>query len=135
MRRCTATCKRCALRTRGQCALHAPGPLISYPVLRIPRRDLRAYVHDLEEVLLLFLASHGVGASRLAGRPGIYTDQRKIASIGLRCEHGIASHGTALNVTTDLTLFELITSCGDPTLLQTSMRAAGAQRVGGGPDP
>lgn len=108
----------------GACTLHAPGQLISYPVLPIPRRDLRSYVHDLEEVLMIVLRDRGVRAVRIDGSPGLYLDGLKIASLGLRCERGVASHGSALNVDIDLPLFDLITSCGDDSLRQTSMHQA-----------
>jgi lipoyl(octanoyl) transferase len=111
----------------GQCTLHAPGQLVSYPILPIPRNDLRAYVHQLEEVVLLLLRFNGLCAGRLAGRPGVYQAGRKIASVGLRCQRGVASHGTSLNVTVDLSLFDLLTSCGDPHLQQTSMQQAAGQ--------
>ncbi len=108
----------------GQCTLHAPGQLVAYPIIPIPRRDVRAYVHDLEEVILVLLAGDGLHAQRLPGRPGLYWQGLKIASLGLRCEHGVTSHGSSLNVSVDLSLFELVTSCGDARLRQTSMQEA-----------
>jgi lipoyl(octanoyl) transferase len=108
----------------GQSTLHAPGQLVSYPILPIPGRDLRKYVHDLEEVLLLLLAGEGLDAVRMPGRPGLYLRGLKIASLGLRCERGVTSHGSALNVSNDLSLFGLVTSCGDPNLEQTSIERA-----------
>ena len=105
----------------GRTTIHAPGQLLAYPVLHIPGRDLRAYVNGLEEVLLRVLEPFGLQAERIPGRPGLYVDGRKIASLGLRCEHGVASHGSSLNVDTDLALFDLITSCGEPGLRQTSI--------------
>jgi lipoate-protein ligase B len=112
----------------GRSSLHAPGQLISYPVMPIPRRDLRAYVSLLEEVLLVLLAGSSLTAERVAGSPGLYLGGRKIASLGLRCEHGIASHGSALNVDVDLALFSLVTSCGDDSLRQTSMQRETGRR-------
>jgi len=107
----------------GQATLHAPGQLVSYPVVPIPRRDLRAFVRGLEEVLLLLLEEFGVGARRREGRPGLYVDGRKIASVGLRCHRWVSSHGTSLNVNVDLSLFDLIVACGEPELRQTSLHA------------
>ncbi len=112
----------------GRSTLHAPGQLISYPVMPIPRRDLRAYVSLLEEVLLVVLAGRGLAAGRVAGSPGLYLGGRKIASLGLRCEHGIASHGSSLNVDIDLELFSLVTSCGDESLRQTSIQRETGRR-------
>ncbi len=40
----------------GQATLHAPGQLVSYLIVPIPRRDLRRLVHNLEEVLVVLLA-------------------------------------------------------------------------------
>jgi lipoate-protein ligase B len=108
----------------GQTTMHSPGQLVAYPIMPIPRRDLRTYVHNLEEVLLLALAHKGLEAQRVPGRPGLYLAGRKIASLGLRCEHGVSSHGSSLNVNIDLALYDLVTSCGDPCLKQTSMLEA-----------
>jgi lipoyl(octanoyl) transferase len=107
----------------GQATLHAPGQLVSYPIVPLPRHDLRAYVHDLEEVLVVLLARLGIAAHRRDGRPGLYVQDVKIASVGLRCRRWVASHGTSLNVALDLSLFDLIVSCGEPELAQTSLAA------------
>jgi lipoate-protein ligase B len=108
----------------GRATLHAPGQLVTYPILRIPHHDLRAYVHGLEETLVLLLAENAVKAQRRPGHPGLYLGHEKIASVGLRCHRWVASHGTALNVNIDLSLFELLTSCGQPDLRQTSLKEA-----------
>jgi lipoyl(octanoyl) transferase len=105
----------------GQATLHAPGQLVSYPIVPVPRRDIRAFVYDLEEVLRVLLDRLGVAAHRRAGHPGLYVDGEKIASIGLRCRRWVSSHGTSLNVGLDLSLFDLIVSCGEPGLRQTSL--------------
>jgi lipoyl(octanoyl) transferase len=111
----------------GQATLHAPGQLVSYPVVPIPHRDLGVYVRGLEQVLLLLLDKLGVAAYRRPGHPGLYVDGDKIASIGLRCQRWVASHGTSLNVNVDLSLFGLIVSCGEPLLRQTSLQALTAR--------
>jgi lipoate-protein ligase B len=108
----------------GLATLHAPGQLISYPIMPLPRRDVRSYVFDLEEVLARVLSDAGLTATRVPGHPGLYVEGAKVASLGLRCEHGIASHGTSLNVDLDLSLFDLVTACGDPHMRQTSICAA-----------
>ncbi len=107
----------------GAATLHAPGQLVSYPVVRLPRRDLRAYVASLEEVLIRLLGDVGLAAERSPGRPGLYVEERKIASIGLRCQRWVSSHGTSLNVDVDLDLFDRIVSCGEAGLQQTSILA------------
>jgi lipoate-protein ligase B len=106
----------------GQATLHAPGQLISYPVMPIPGRDLSAYVRGLEEANILLLAEYGIQAERRQGRPGLYVDGDKISSVGLRCQRWVSSHGTSLNVSVDLSLFDSIVSCGEPHLRQTSIQ-------------
>jgi lipoate-protein ligase B len=105
----------------GAATLHAPGQLVSYPILPLPGRNLHRYVRGLEEVLLLLLERLGVAAERRPKRPGLYAGHRKIASLGLRVERWVASHGTSLNVSIDLSLFGLIVSCGEEELEQTSV--------------
>ena len=78
----------------------------------------------LEEVLARVLLAADLSPSRFSGRPGLYLGRAKVAPPGLRCEHGVASHGTSLNVDIDLRLFDLVTSWGDPNMPQTSMNAA-----------
>ena len=105
----------------GQATLHAPGQLISYPIVPIPGRDLGDYVRNLEEAIILVLAGFGIAGERRHGRPGVYAAGDKISSVGLRCQRWISSHGTSLNVSIDLSLFDSIVSCGEPELRQTSI--------------
>lgn len=107
----------------GAATLHAPGQLVSYPVLAIPGRDLRRFVGNLEEVLIRLLSDLGVTAERSSGRPGLYVDGFKIASVGLRCRRWVAAHGTSVNLSNDLSLFDAIVSCGETGLRQTSVAA------------
>jgi lipoyl(octanoyl) transferase len=105
----------------GQATLHAPGQLISYPVVPIPGRDLGDYVRGLEEAIILLLAALRIRGERREGRPGVYVSGDKISSVGLRCQRWVSSHGTSLNVSIDLSLFDAIVSCGEPDLHQTSI--------------
>ena len=105
----------------GLATLHAPGQLVAYPVIPVPRRNLRAYVWGLEEAARRFFLAFGVNAHRVEGKPGLYVGKEKIASLGLRCERWVASHGISLNISPNLQLFEGVVSCGDPGLVQTSI--------------
>jgi lipoyl(octanoyl) transferase len=105
----------------GQATLHAPGQLVSYPVVPIPRRDLTSYVRGLEEANVILLAGFGIHAERRAGHPGLYVAGDKISSVGLRCQRWVSSHGTSLNVSVDVSLFDAIVSCGESQLHQTSI--------------
>ena len=105
----------------GQATLHAPGQLVSYPIVPIPGHDLSGYVKGLEQANILVLAEFGIHGERRPGKPGVYVTRDKISSVGLRCQRWVSSHGTSLNVTVDLRLFDAIVSCGETHLQQTSI--------------
>lgn len=114
----------------GQATLHAPGQLVSYPIVPIPGRDLSGYVRGLEEANIQVLAQFGIHGERRPGRPGVYVAGDKVSSVGLRCQRWVSSHGTSLNVSVDLALFASIVSCGQPELHQTSMEQLIHAKVG-----
>lgn len=107
----------------GDVTLHAPGQLVGYPILDLSgwRRDLHWYLRQLEEVLIRGLDTVGIAAERDPGRTGVWTDGRKIASIGIHVKQWVTFHGFALNVTTDLSLFDLIVPCGLSGVTMTSV--------------
>ena len=109
----------------GDVTLHAPGQLVGYPILdlRRHRQDLHWYLRSLEDVLIQGLGSLAIEAGRNPGRTGVWTAGRKIASIGIHVKQWVTLHGFALNVTTDLDLFDLIVPCGIPQVVMTSVAA------------
>ncbi len=112
----------------GDVTYHGPGQLVAYPIIRLADRDLllRPFVRALEQSMIDTCAGYGVDAARRDGYPGVWCDPegstpRKIGALGLRLEGGVTYHGIALNVTTDLTDFELIDPCGLPEVEVTSI--------------
>jgi lipoyl(octanoyl) transferase len=98
----------------GQVTYHGPGQLVAYVLLNIKRRNLgvRNLVTLIEQVIVNSLASSGVEAYAKVDAPGVYVDEKKIASLGLRVRKGCTFHGLALNVDMDLTPFNRINPCG-----------------------
>lgn len=98
----------------GQATLHSPGQLIIYPCVHLGRLGLgvRDYVCVLEKSTRNFLAEIGIQTLESCGEPGVYTATGKIAFFGVRVSKGMASHGLSINVANDLSLFQLIRSCG-----------------------
>jgi lipoyl(octanoyl) transferase len=107
----------------GDVTFHGPGQLVGYPIvdLRIHRQDLHWYLRQLEETLIRALATFGISAERRPKLTGVWTGGRKIASIGVHAKNWVTWHGFALNVTTDLSYFELMVPCGIENVEMTSV--------------
>lgn len=125
----------------GDITLHAPGQLVAYPIIRLNDHALSvgAYVRKLEDVVIATLAEYGVAAfkdetaigvwvgkvsglgvpgsgeahsEQIIGTGTISTSSAKICALGVRIKRGVSLHGIALNLSTDLSLFNLINPCG-----------------------
>ena len=98
----------------GDVTWHGPGQLVGYPVVNLGRRgrDLHRYLRFLEELLLVVAADFRVAAWRVPGRTGVWTEQGKLASIGVGVRRWVTMHGFALNVSVDLAGFDRINPCG-----------------------
>ena len=107
----------------GDVTYHGPGQLVGYPVVALEpgRRDIRRYVNDLEEVLILTLADFGIRGERHPVHRGVWTGGRKIASVGIRISRWVTCHGFALNVSTDLSYYSVMIPCGIQGCEMTSM--------------
>ena len=98
----------------GQVTYHGPGQLVAYVLLNIKRRNLgvRQLVNLIEQSIIATLAQNDVVAYAKADAPGVYVDEKKVASLGLRVRKGCTFHGLALNVDMDLSPFSRINPCG-----------------------
>ena len=106
----------------GDVTYHGPGQLVGYPILDLgPQPDVGRYLRNLEGCLIDVLADFGIVAGRLEGYTGVWLGDRKIAAIGVKVSQGVTTHGFALNVSTDLSLFTHILACGIPDKGVTSM--------------
>lgn len=107
----------------GDLTYHGPGQLVSYPIidLRAFNLGVKAYIKSLEQVIIDLLSDFGIEAVRKEAYPGVWTNDQKIASIGVAVKNGITMHGTALNVSTDLDPFSMIVPCGINDVIVTSM--------------
>jgi lipoyl(octanoyl) transferase len=123
----------------GDITLHAPGQLVAYPILRLNDHKLSvgAYVQKLEDTVINTLAHYDIhafkdptaigvwvqmgsgfraqgsaGDSELRTQDSALRTSAKICALGVRIKRGISLHGIALNLSTDLSLFNLINPCG-----------------------
>ena len=137
----------------GDVTFHGPGQLVAYPILDLKpdRCDVRKYVRDLAQVMILLARQQGVAAGVLPGDPkfiGVWVDETaptewdeerslaasrgeviertprlaKIGAIGVRLTRWLTMHGFAFNITTDLTGFRLIVPCGIQSLGVASLQ-------------
>jgi lipoyl(octanoyl) transferase len=121
----------------GQWTYHGPGQRTGYVMLdlnrahgSVPARDVRAYVHGLEEWLIRAIGRFNIRAERREGRVGLWVARRgggedKIAAIGVRVTRWVTWHGVALNVDPDLSHFGGIVPCGISEFGVTSLHAQG----------
>lgn len=98
----------------GQVTYHGPGQQVIYLLLNIKRRKLgvRQLVTAMEDSVVALLAEFGIEAYAKKDAPGVYCDDKKVCSLGLRIRKGCSFHGLALNVNMDLSPFSRINPCG-----------------------
>lgn len=111
----------------GQVTYHGPGQLVVYPLLDLPRLGLgvRALVVAIEQAIVATLAGWNIEAYGKRDAPGVYVQERKVASVGLRIRRGRSYHGLALNVAMDLEPFARINPCGHAGLQMTQVATLG----------
>jgi lipoyl(octanoyl) transferase len=111
----------------GQVTYHGPGQVVIYCLLDVRRLGLsvRGLVTAIEQSVIELLAEHGIAAQTRPDAPGVYVDDAKIASLGLRIRQGRSYHGLSLNVDMDLEPFSRINPCGYPGLRVTQLRDLG----------
>lgn len=108
----------------GQVTYHGPGQLVMYCLLDLKRRGLhvRPLVSLLEQSVVELLSLYQIEAYPRPDAPGVYVQQAKIASLGLRVRRGCSYHGLSLNVNMDLAPFLRINPCGYAGLAMTQVR-------------
>lgn len=114
-------------RRGGQYTYHGPGQRVAYVMLDVAARgrDVRRFVHDLEEWIIATLAEFNVEGERREGRIGVWVArperppladgtprEDKIAALGIRLRKWVSFHGISINVDPDLSHFDGIVPCG-----------------------
>ena len=98
----------------GDITYHGPGQLVGYPIFNLKdhRESVSWYVHTVEDVLIQMLADYGIIARRIEKLTGVWVGDQKIAALGMRVSRWVTMHGFALNVSTNLSLYDGIIPCG-----------------------
>ncbi len=98
----------------GQVTYHGPGQLVAYVLINLRRKNIgvRELVTHIENTVINTLRHFNVESAARPDAPGVYVDNKKICSLGLRIRKGCSFHGLALNINMDLSPFLRINPCG-----------------------
>ena len=98
----------------GEVTYHGPGQLVIYFLLDFKKLNMgpKTLVETLQKFVQSMLDEFDIESSLIAGAPGVYVDDKKIASIGLRISNGKTYHGISMNIDMDLEPFSFINPCG-----------------------
>ncbi|DBA99944.1 hypothetical protein WJX77_006833 [Trebouxia sp. C0004] len=114
----------------GETTYHGPGQMVLYPIVNLRRLGLgaRAYVETLEECMVGACGHYDIQArGQVPGRTGVWVEDRKIGAVGVKISQGVASHGIAVNISTNLTFYQNIVPCGiEDCEITTVEKEAGA---------
>ena len=108
----------------GEVTYHGPGQLVIYFMIDVKRLKLgpKTLVKSLQEFTKSLLKEYSIDSKFIDGAPGVYVNEKKIASIGLRISKGKTYHGISINVDMDLTPFSYINPCGYQGLEVTQIK-------------
>jgi len=98
----------------GQVTYHGPGQQVVYFLIDLKRKKMgvRALVSAIENIVIELLSSYGINSTARTDAPGVYVQDKKICSLGLKIKRGCSFHGLALNVKMDKSPFLKINPCG-----------------------
>jgi lipoyl(octanoyl) transferase len=115
----------CETERGGDVTFHGPGQQVIYPIIDLDRRgrNLHRYLRDLEEIVIDFLKNYDLKGERVPGKTGVWVHDKKICAIGIAVKRWVSYHGLALNLSTDLSYFNLINPCGLPSSTVTSLES------------
>lgn len=110
------------VRRGGGTTAHNPGQIVMYPIISLTSLNLgiSEYIRQLEAIGIELLNTLSIAAERLKGKPGLWHNQKKIASIGVKVKKHVTYHGMAINISNDLDIFKNIIPCGIKDVRMTS---------------
>jgi lipoyl(octanoyl) transferase len=112
----------------GKITFHGPGQLVVYPIVRLPKRDVRDWLRRLEAFGVRVAAAFGLAATPSVDGTGVFVGTRKFASIGVHVKQWVNLHGIAINVAMDLQPWHEVRPCGlSPDVMTDLSRARGGE--------
>ena len=110
---------------------HNPGQVVLYPIvdLKSLKLGVNEYIRELEAIGIELLKKFGIDAQRRKKLPGLWVDERKIGSIGVRIKRWVTYHGMAVNIKNDLSIFDAIVPCGIEGVEMTSVAKETGKKI------
>ena len=107
----------------GEVTYHGPGQIVAYFLINLRRKKWgpKKFVNELEASVIDFLKKYNISSTRRSGDPGVYVEDKKISSVGLKIKRGFSYHGLSINIDMDLSPFENINVCGNKSLKATHL--------------
>ena len=118
-----------AIERGGRITYHGPGQLVVYPIVPLPRRDLRDWLRRLERFGVAVAAAFGLDAEPSVDGTGVFVAGRKVASIGVAVKHWINLHGIAINVAMDPTPWQAVRPCGLAPDIMSDLSTAASRPI------
>ena len=109
----------------GEATWHGEGQLVVYPVLNIKKRKIQAprLVEKILRTIQEALSKMDIETHLDLKNPGLYINNKKIASFGMTIKKGITLHGVSININNNQRGFEEIKPCGkSPKTMSTIQR-------------
>ncbi len=112
------------VRRGGGVTAHNHGQIVFYPIINTNKLNLgiTEYVRMLEQIGIEFLSEFDIDSRQKKEFPGLWINDKKIASIGVRVSKGISYHGMAININNDLSIFSYMVPCGIDGVVVTNTK-------------
>lgn len=106
----------------GDVTYHGPGQMVAYPMFPL-RAGVLAHIQSMAAAVITMLSAFGVRGEFRRDEPGVWVGNAKICAFGVHVRRRVPIHGLALNVSTDLSAFNVIVPCGLVGRTVTSLSA------------
>ena len=99
----------------GEITFHGPGQLVIYPLLDLKRRSIkpREFISKFQNAILISLSDYQSNLIINNDDPGIYHENKKLVSFGLKIAKKGTYHGASINISMDLRPWNEVTICGN----------------------
>ena len=111
----------------GKITYHGPGQIIIYTLIKLVgyKINISNFVRLLENAIINFLQDFKIESHIVSDAPGVYVNNMKLASVGLRIRKNQIYHGISINHDMDLNPFKMIDPCGYHNLEMVQLRELG----------